>query len=868
MRTPAQFSPSAPYVPLTPRRLFAGTSDGTSFTAPLRFAQDDETVRVRRRRPSGAPADDRERASAPQRRRPTSGAPPPAPTGGGGFRPPVSFGGGSPGGGMQIPGGGCGVILLIVAVVAFMLLGGPNFLNQGGSDDTTGLPDAPPAAMPAPSTATPTRALATATRPTTSGSAGAAASAPGAGQTWTVMLYLDADDQVLEKDIYVDLNEVERVGSSDRVNLVAQIDRYRGGFAGDGDWTSTKRFYITQDDDLERVRSQEIADLGEVNMADGAALVDFISWAAHDYPADKYVLILSDHGMGWPGGWSDPTAGSGTDQSTPLAAKLGDQLYLNELDAALEQARGATGIDKFELLGMDACLMAHLEVFTALAPHARYALASQETEPALGWAYTSFLRTLVANPDMNGAELGQAVVASYIQDDQRIVDDQARAELVSRGSPMGGLFGLLGGLSAPSAQEVAAEMAQNVTLTAIDLEQIPALVNRLNELAFTLQRSDQRAVAQARSYAQSFTSIFGPDVPASYIDLGNFVKLLQQASGGELTQATDQVLAALEQSIVAEKHGAKRPGATGVSIYFPIAQLYRIPVAGPPSYTAIADRFAQSSLWDDFLAFHYTGRTFDQQAQTAVVPERTATFAAPGGGGLAVSPISTSASVAAPGQPVLLSTRIQGENVGYIYLFAGFYDQAANSLLVIDSDFLESDNTRTVDGVYYPVWPTSGQFTMEFEWEPLVYAISDGVDRVVTLFKPETYGFAPEAAIYTVDGVYTYAENGATRAARLYFSNGVLRQVFGFTGEDATGAPREIIPQPGDQVTISERWLDLDQNGQIANSATQTGATLTFGEQTFTWQELDAAPGEYVVGFIVEDLAGNQQQVSTPITVR
>ena len=35
--------------------------------------------------------------------------------------------------------------------------------------------------------------------------------------------------------------------------------------------------------------------------------------------------------------------------------------------------------------------MAHLEVFSALAPHARYAVASQETEPALGWAYTGFL---------------------------------------------------------------------------------------------------------------------------------------------------------------------------------------------------------------------------------------------------------------------------------------------------------------------------------------------------------------------------------------------------------------------------------------------------------------------------------------------
>ena len=46
------------------------------------------------------------------------------------------------------------------------------------------------------------------------------------------MLYQDADDKILEQDIYVDLNEAERVGSSDRVHIVAQMDRFKGGYAG------------------------------------------------------------------------------------------------------------------------------------------------------------------------------------------------------------------------------------------------------------------------------------------------------------------------------------------------------------------------------------------------------------------------------------------------------------------------------------------------------------------------------------------------------------------------------------------------------------------------------------------------------------
>jgi hypothetical protein len=109
-----------------------------------------------------------------------------------------------------------------------------------------------------------------------------------------------------------------------------------------------------------------------------------------------------------------------------------------ELDQHSEQVRTRTGLEKFELIGMDACLMGHLEVFSALAPHARYAVASQETEPSLGWAYAAFLRELRANPEMGGADLGRAIVSSYIEEDQRIVDNQARAEFAGGGaSPLG-----------------------------------------------------------------------------------------------------------------------------------------------------------------------------------------------------------------------------------------------------------------------------------------------------------------------------------------------------------------------------------------------------------------------------------------------
>jgi hypothetical protein len=326
------------------------------------------------------------------------------------------------------------------------------------------------------------------------------------------------------------------------------------------------------------------------------------------------------------------------------------------------------------------------------------------------------------------------------------------------------------------------------------------------------------------------------------------------------------VLAALRKVVIAEKHGPNKPGAMGVSIYFPNSQLYGHPATGPQSYTAVARRFAEESLWDDFLAYHYAGRPFEPAAKSVAVPEPGAAIRAPGAGAIEVSPITLSANVAAPGRPVLLRVDINGENIGYVKLFVGFYEQASNSVFVADSDYLESAETREIAGVYYPEWG-EGEFTMEFEWEPVVYAIHDGIRSEVALFTPQSYGASFEQAIYTVDGLYTYADGGETRHARLYFRDGILRQVFGFTGENGEGAPREIIPTAGDTFTILEKWMDLDPQGNVVNVAAQAGETLAFGAQMFTWKELDAARGDYIVGFIVEDLDGNARAVYAQVRV-
>ncbi|MFO7698517.1 MAG: clostripain-related cysteine peptidase, partial [Anaerolineae bacterium] len=688
-------------------------------------------------------------------------------------------------------------------------------------------------------------------------------SGPTTGESWLVMLYQDADDRILEKDIFVDLNEAERVGSTENVRIVTQIDRFAGGYADDGNWTGTRRYLVTQDDDLNRVGSQVLQDLGEANMADGATLVDFVTWAVESFPSDRYALIMSDHGMGWPGGWSDPDPSVRSSHSAPIAANLGNQLYLDELDAALRTIRQQTGIEQFELIGLDACLMGQLEVYSTLAPHARYAVASEETEPALGWAYASFLGDLVRDPTMDGAKLGSLIVNSYVREDQRIVDDVARADLLKQGSPLGGMFGF----TLPSSEEIGEQMSQAVTLSAIDLSQVQTLTNRVNELSLALQQADQNLVARARNYAQPFTSVFGSNVPASYIDLGHFALLLQKNSTGAVQQAAGNVVAALNDAVIAETHGSGKPGATGVAIYFPNSQLFGMPQTGPQSYSVIASEFAGTSLWDDYLAFHYTGRGFSADSLEAVVPDSGATVTAPGGAGLSISAVGASSSQVSIGDVVLLSADISSDNLGHVLLFAGYLDPLAGSHMIMDMDYLESSDTRELEGVYYPEWP-DGEFKLEFEWEPIVWYLYDGEEAVFATLKPETYGAAPENAVYTVDGIYTYGSaEGGSRFARLYLMNGSLQRVFGFTGDKFEGAPREIHPQSGDTFTVLEEWLDLNEQGRVVDQEYELGGTLTFRDQMFTYDIMDAPSGGYLVGFIARDLDGQAQQAYTQITV-
>jgi hypothetical protein len=684
-------------------------------------------------------------------------------------------------------------------------------------------------------------------------------------ETWLVMTYQDADDQVLEQDIFIDLNEMERIGSTNQVRIVSQIDRFSGGFSADGNWSSARRYLVLYDNDLNSIGSELLGELGEVNMADKDTLIDFVTWAIQSYPSDHYVLLMSDHGMGWPGGWSDPDPGGRDPSRAPLIQQLkGDSIYLSELDEALAQIVKNTGIDKFDLIGLDACLMSQLEVYSALQPYARYAVASEETEPGLGWAYSAFLSLLVYDPTTDPADLAANIVETYIDQDERVVDDQARMEFLRQNSSTGGFFRF----SSVSASQLASQLEQGVTLAAVDLETLPTLNERLNELLFAMQSIDQGIIAGARSYTQSYTSIFGRNVPPSYIDLGHFVELLAQKTNDRaVRQAASDVLDALNDAVIAEKHGKSKPGSTGIAIYFPNSALYKSSTTGIQSYAMLANRFVEVSLWDDFLGFHYANRSFSQDADIPVVPPSNSITRSPGTSQITISDLVASSNSVNLDESIRISADIIGKNVGYVYFFTGLLDETSNSILVADIDFLESDQTQSLNGVYYPVWPESGSFRMNFDWEPTLFEITDGDQYALALFNPITYGATSEEAIYAVEGIFTFGESGETRKAEMYFKDGKLFQIFGYLEDETAGAPYEISATAGDTFTILRKWLELDASGNISEIVYDYGDTLIFNDTAFDWEQVYTPYGTYLVGFLVSDLDGNLTQAYIEISV-
>ena len=132
------------------------------------------------------------------------------------------------------------------------------------------------------------------------------------------------------------------------------------------------------------------------NMANPGTLSDFMIWGMTAYPADRYGLILWNHGGG-------SVLGFGADE-----LHSGSMMRLQQIRKACETANG-----HFAFVGFDACLMGTVETATALAPYADYLIASEEMEPGNGWFYTNWVSSLLKEPKLSVDKLGKQIIDDF-----------------------------------------------------------------------------------------------------------------------------------------------------------------------------------------------------------------------------------------------------------------------------------------------------------------------------------------------------------------------------------------------------------------------------------------------------------------------
>ena len=396
---------------------------------------------------------------------------------------------------------------------------------------------------------------------------------------WTFMVYMAGDNGKIFDDgrrLMADLQnfgwmnmaDMAKVGSTDQVAIVTQFDTL-------DQRQYTPRFYIDKSSEY----GQLIEKISPVNTGDPKNLTEFIVWAEKNYPAEKYALILWNHGTGWneddiyarykekiekAESQDEVRSGHRGEQLLKRAlfiSTVGEIMGIEDseirgicyddssmsfldnqaLGKALADAQAATG-NRLTLIGMDACLMSMVEVACQIQPYADVMVGSQEVEQGEGWPYEPILQQLTLFPDMTAAQLGKVIVTEF-------------------GNYYLGASRNGGGIN---------------TQSAISLQDIPGAIEIIKTVAEMIEQTYSQdfkielAVGRARRRVQAFHD---PD----YIDFRHFIEQLTLEYSGKNAELTTQleVLAqcltpGFANGVTLENfHGASRPNANGISIYFP-----------------------------------------------------------------------------------------------------------------------------------------------------------------------------------------------------------------------------------------------------------------------------------------------------------
>lgn len=343
---------------------------------------------------------------------------------------------------------------------------------------------------------------------------------------WTVMVYMCGDNSMNDQS-YVDLNEMMIVGSTEKVKIVVQVDNISSNIE-----PGCRRYLIMNG------RKELLQDLGEVDMADPQTLINFVQFVNSYYNADKYLLILWDHGNGWPIGYYGATDEKGIiyDQSSNNWIGVAD----GELKYAVSEIKKILR-KKISILGFDACLMAMAEVASEISNDVEIMFASEEVTPWDGLPYNDILSVLVTQPNISSQALAKQMVE------------------LSTNSYNNGSQGY-----------------QPVTFSAIDLKKYLKAQDYFADVCNMLSRyANSTLLTEARNTVQTFSIESYHNPPPTfrddYIDLIDFLEKVKPIINVQTDR--QKLLKAIEyfsKAVLENKYvGFYLSNAKGLSVWFP-----------------------------------------------------------------------------------------------------------------------------------------------------------------------------------------------------------------------------------------------------------------------------------------------------------
>lgn len=324
---------------------------------------------------------------------------------------------------------------------------------------------------------------------------------------WTFMCFLNADNN-LDPFGVQDLNEMKKVGSTDKVNIVVLIDREKG---------PAKLLYI------EKGKEVVLKEMGEIDMGDWKQLVWFVKYCKDNYPAKKYCLDIWNHGAGWKLKGEQAIKGISYDDQS------GNGISTVQLKTACAEIEKVLG-QKLDVMSHDACLMGMLEINAEQHQHCKYFVASEEVEPGDGYCYDYFLEPLAKNPTMDAKAFSIAMVRGF-----------ARYYANQRGC----------------------------TTSSVDQARVPALLAKTDALAVAMVAAlqspeNKAAMKQVMSLVQKFYY-------RDNIDLYHLCKLMgEKINDANLKKAADALMAEIKVAVVDNfNSGGTHANANGIAIYLP-----------------------------------------------------------------------------------------------------------------------------------------------------------------------------------------------------------------------------------------------------------------------------------------------------------